>query len=131
MKCPRCLEVDLLPFVLDEGSVSVEGQQCPTCRGHFLRGDELQKAQRVLKVQAVELRRVPDDDVQQAPIACPRCPTLRTMSKVRSDRDDKVTLDICPGCFGAWLDPGELNALQRQGLLSFVLGFERGARKVV
>lgn len=38
---------------------------------------------------------------------CPRCEVEVLVEKTR----DRVTIDLCPGCRGVWLDRGELERL--------------------
>ena len=121
MRCPRC-EDPLLPFFLEERGVALDGRQCPTCRGVFFEAAQLEAATAIVKVGAFELRRVPGEDVQRAPLCCPACEIDVEMKKARSARDAHVTIDACPRCGGAWLDAGELAAIQRDSLWALLVG---------
>ncbi|MBL8955713.1 MAG: zf-TFIIB domain-containing protein [Myxococcaceae bacterium] len=59
---------------------------------------------------------------------CPSCGIPSVMRKVKSPRDRKVDMDICPSCHGIWLDGGELAAIREMSaftaladLLKFLL----------
>jgi Zn-finger nucleic acid-binding protein len=45
------------------------------------------------------------------------------MEKVVSQEDPKVVMDVCPTCRGVWLDGGELEAIQKVGILPFLAKF--------
>ena len=54
---------------------------------------------------------------------CPRCTAARHLNKVQSDRDR--VLDACDRCHGAWLDGGELHAIQEKGVAAALLDAAR------
>ncbi|MFN2165633.1 MAG: zf-TFIIB domain-containing protein, partial [Anaerolineae bacterium] len=59
------------------------------------------------------------------PIHCPACPGKVPMVKSHSRRDHKVIIDACPECHGVWLDSGELEAIQQEGLFVALKNFFR------
>ena len=40
----------------------------------------------------------------------------QAMEKLANDRDNSVTIDVCPDCKGIWLDKGEFEAIQNSYL---------------
>lgn len=115
--CPRCsVMLDLAPEVAEKGARS-----CPRCKGVFVEDVRTyREIESVARPTLFEIRRIPDDDAQQAPLACPRCGAAAPpMHKGASERDRKVVVDVCTKCGGCWLDGGELDAIQKDALPKF------------
>ncbi|MCP4500001.1 MAG: zf-TFIIB domain-containing protein [Deltaproteobacteria bacterium] len=66
-----------------------------------------------------DFRAIPSKRTQMAPLSCPSCNNDDPMLKIVSDRDENVTLDVCPSCRGTWVDKGELQAMQTETLFGF------------
>jgi len=115
MNCPRCDEV-MTPVRPDE----VEALQCPRCQGHWVEGANFRQLEATVDVRLFEWRTLPSEEVQARELACPRCEPREVMTKVRSERDRHVLLDVCERCHGVWLDKGELRAIQEMGLVAAV-----------
>lgn len=108
--CPACRHlgaVSLSEIALARGV----GHFCLSCDGIWLDAP----------VQVLMLGRglVRDPDASPASrgLECPACSTKPAPALIRSragtDRANPVEVDLCPGCAGAWLDRGELQALRR------------------
>lgn len=105
MQCPRC-RGPLLPFFLEDGDAPVEGRQCPACRGTSFAS--LHQAQAAAgQAGAFARRKAPDRAAQRAPLECPSCAPAVVMQK----RFDDPVVDVCPSCGAAWLDAGEVRAI--------------------
>lgn len=116
--CPRCtVMLDLAPHVAETGARS-----CPRCKGVFVEDVRTyREIEAVARPTLIEMRRIPDDATQQAPLVCPRCSTTAPpMHKGVSERDRKVVVDVCVKCGGCWLDGGELDAIQKESLPKFL-----------
>jgi len=88
----------------------VEGFECRSCRGHYIRGAELERYLNERGVprtffELMELAR----DAPAAPrdLTCPDCRT-RTFQDVRGG---SLAIDVCSTCVGVYLDKGEANSL--------------------
>ena len=76
----------------------------------------MERATEIIEVVAVEVRHIPGRKQQLVSLNCPGCSV--EMEKKRNTRDPKVVVDACPECKGTWLDGGELEAIQREGLFT-------------
>lgn len=106
MTCPNC-QKELQPVDL-KGIII---QECPDCRGKWLKRDQLRLAK---DRQDDHLRWLDFDpfgkDVEKLSVSsagktCPECD--RTMSSL-AYRQSEIVIDKCPHCEGVWLDHGEL-----------------------
>jgi len=122
MRCPRC-NTPLEAALHEQAGARAEAMGCPGCGGQWFTPRELAAIDEVTDVRLFEIRRIPADEVQQLTVHCPACPGKVPMSKSRSRRDRKVTIDACPECHGIWLDRGELEAIQQEGLLVALKNF--------
>jgi Zn-finger nucleic acid-binding protein len=113
MLCPRCQKA-LVPQRLTGHSLVYNAQGCPGCGGLLLGPAELREAELQEKTTFVELKTLPPEATQRAPLNCPRCSVQ--MDKVVSFRDKDVLMDVCPRCRHTWLDKGELEAIMVDGL---------------
>jgi Zn-finger nucleic acid-binding protein len=91
---------------------AVNGFECGTCRGHFIRGAELehflnQRGMPRTFSGLMELARAAPPVERQ--LICPDCRT-RTYHLVSADG---LTIDVCSTCIGMYLDEGEANTLLR------------------
>jgi Zn-finger nucleic acid-binding protein len=116
MECPRCY-LPLYETTVGEGHV-VRALQCSKCEGHWLSEGVLDEVSRDVDVKWRERRHLPSAEVQRAPMRCPSCGIPTIMQKVKSARDKKVDMDVCPSCHGVWLDGGELTAIREMSALT-------------
>lgn len=115
MQCPRCRQ-PLARGRLADHSLLEKVHVCETCKGTFLGAKDLEEVEAQHDDVFFEFHHVPDEAHQNEPLTCPACNV--TMKKVRSERDEKVIMDLCPQCDHTWLDGGELEALKTESLLS-------------
>ena len=116
--CPACETVSMLKC----GSFDVEVviDRCPDCHGLWFDAGELRQ---VLKSEGMKSRfmaaassEVQTPSAEQAARQCPRCDRALQPLELGG-----VTVDVCVGCSGVWLDEGELLKLvgaERQGQLA-------------
>lgn len=116
MNCPRCA-VPLVDEVPDLQEPDVHGLGCPRCKGHWLAEKDLERLEQDVDVTWLELRHIPPPELQAELLTCPRCTPTRHLNKIRSTRDTQVVLDACDHCHGVWLDGGELEAIQKKGVI--------------
>src|SRR5579871_1096417 len=128
MKCPRC-QIPLTVGRLDAAGVEIEAANCAECTGHWISLDELHAAEQVVDVRLVNWRQLPGVETQGRILFCPACPGKKPMDKVVSLRDQRVVMDLCGNCNGVWLDYGELEAIQRKGLLASLADIIKFVRK--
>src|SRR5579871_2182662 len=128
MKCPRC-SVPLKAGKIDAAGLLFEAQNCAECTGHFISVDDLRAAEQVVDVHLVNWRQLPGMETQGRILFCPKCSGQKAMDKVVSQRDQRVVMDVCGNCNGVWLDYGELEAIQRKGLLSSLADIIKFVRK--
>lgn len=63
--------------------------------------------QRLLEALREKRRRAEEGNGARVPLGmCPRCGKA-----LEPQERDHVAIDVCPGCGGVWLDPGELEAI--------------------
>jgi hypothetical protein len=116
MKCPRCL-VPMTASRLDMGGLIIDAHDCRTCTGHFIGFADLKAVESVVDVRLLKWRNLPGLETQGRILFCPKCPGVKPMEKIVSERDQRVVMDICHSCDSVWLDRGELEAIQQKGLL--------------
>lgn len=105
--------------------------RCPKCRGVWLDHDELDAVRTHIDEEtALALRGVPDTIVRsfeearqlrEPAFPCPKC--ARPMERREYGYCSQILIDVCLGCKGAWLDDGELEALE-----SFIAKTEHDAK---
>ena len=110
-----------MPNTVREVGAFFVAYRCTGCEGRFFEGGDLEKIDDIIQPTLVELRRIPSAVDQQMPLTCPVCASGPVMTKVEHQRDARVVVDICPSCRGTWLDKGELSAIQKEGLLTFLV----------
>jgi Zn-finger nucleic acid-binding protein len=125
MNCPKCLGI-LEPIQVTEQHTSVgknesespvelslEVDKCFSCGGVWFDDGELDKYldEKITAVDSPSLGKDVDRRLDKALGNCPRCTIELTPSPSSTDR--KVTIDICPTCHGVWLDPTEIDRLER------------------
>jgi Zn-finger nucleic acid-binding protein len=128
MKCPRC-QVPLSPGRVDAAGLNLAAFNCAECTGHWLSLTDLRAAEQVVDVRLIAWRHLPGIETQGRILFCPACPGSKPMDKVVSTRDQRVVMDVCGTCSGVWLDYGELEAIQRKGLLSSLADIVRFLQK--
>jgi len=103
---------------VDAAGLDLAAHTCAKCTGHWIALDDLRAAEQVVDVRLVHWKHLPGIETQGVLLFCPKCPGQKPMDKVVSIRDQRVVMDVCGTCNGVWLDYGELEAIQRKGLLS-------------
>jgi Zn-finger nucleic acid-binding protein len=116
MNCPN----DREPLETTTYEAGVEVESCPKCRGIWLHEAELEKIQESKENDySEELSQIPDPIIQAHQLArakaeaereCPKCG--KTLTKEEYAHCSGITIDVCAGCAGIWLDQGELEALE-------------------
>jgi Zn-finger nucleic acid-binding protein len=114
---------------IDAGGLDIDAANCAECTGHWISLDALHAAEQVVDVRLVRWRHLPGIETQGRILFCPRCVGQKAMDKVVSDRDQRVVMDVCGTCNGVWLDYGELEAIQRKGLMSSLADIVRFIRQ--
>lgn len=128
MNCPRC-NVELKESSTKEASIVYDAHSCPKCNGFWVGAEQLEEIQAKVKQRFFEFRRIPSASEQENVLHCPACAGSVEMDKVANERDAKVVMDVCPQCHNIWLDGGELEAIQRDSLLTLVVDAYRWDRK--
>lgn len=102
----------------DAAGVMLDVLRCDGCTGNWVEARDLQTIEQVVDVRLIDWVHLPGVETQGRILFCPRCPGAKPMEKVLSTRDQRVVMDVCTACNGVWLDYGELEAIQRKGLLA-------------
>ena len=108
-KCPTC-DVALAHEMYEQTPID----RCPQCRGVFLSRARLEMIRHRRDTAADDLKREARDEFRgdtRHVIRCPRCRGLMDKRPLAS-RFAQLTLDVCRGCDGVWLDGGELALAQ-------------------
>ena len=115
MKCPRCIgKLEEKTYNI-RGSHSVSVDICWTCSGIWFDEGEMRKVQDLgIEKTAPSWADPWDMNVIKKDAKCPKC--VVPLKAVRNMRDLRIVQDMCPKCFGVWLDGGELGLLQRGNL---------------
>ena len=103
VECPKC-QGRLFERALGDTGVKVD--VCPSCRGMWFGGGELQE-----HLDALQGELVPPADTKISPRRCPVCGVNMSVFKYS---DTEVEIDLCENCRGVWLDVGELKRLAGQ-----------------
>lgn len=104
-KCPK----DSTPLVGETRKVllrSVEVDVCPKCRGLFLDEGEIRALTGHRRLNRLLMKRPRASP--GSPLACPHCE--RTLAAVTAGG---MRVDVCPRCYGVWLDAHELDRLRK------------------
>lgn len=128
MDCPRC-KVALEPANLRELGVVFNAHRCPKCDGVWTDPKQLNEIEHTVQNKFFEWRHIPSATEQMQPLACPECASHPEMNKAESSRDAKVIMDICPECHNVWLDGGEMDAIQVEGMGTVLLDYLRSFKK--
>ncbi len=119
----------MVPIEVEDAGVRSQALGCSHCQGKFFKEGDLAPLAGVVKVRLMEFRSIPSERTQMSPLACPSCAREdEPMMKVRHERDAAVTVDVCARCRGTWLDRGELDAIQEEGPLSFLVHMAKWIR---
>ncbi|MBK3517605.1 TFIIB-type zinc ribbon-containing protein [Carboxylicivirga marina] len=113
MNCPRCQE-QLFISHINDCKTSIEIDTCPNCKGIWFDKNELSQIDDIIEPTFIEIRHIPNKDVQMETLHCPSCNNSPRLQKAIHPRDSKVIIDYCPYCHGIWLDKGELEAIQKE-----------------
>lgn len=115
MNCPHCKEV-MQQESIRERHTNLKIDRCPSCDGIWLGQMEMQKLESIVEPVFWEVRKIASDVDQLKGLHCPSCDDQVLMVKADHDRDANVVVDYCPNCRGAWLDKGELRAIQQENI---------------
>jgi len=114
MKCPNCINVSLLPKLLEKDLKSLH---CESCEGRWIPSswyeDWLQYHKDDVSGQAFSDVNLDVKDAKQAKL-CPECRRILVRYKVGHGVD--FGLDHCGGCNGVWLDKNEWESLKLRDL---------------
>lgn len=134
LHCPRCQQT-LEARAMDEVDSHFTTHSCPACGGSWFAAGDLRHIEDVVVPRLLEIRHLPPEEEQLKVLRCPACSAETgakvTLSKIRHYRDRHVTIDVCPRCHGTWLDAGELEAIQQEGLFTFLVNTVRWLARVV
>ncbi len=119
MRCPRC-QAPLALQDLFTGGRHATVVACGACGGHWLKGTDLQRLSEIVEPVLAERPGYVTGPEQAKVLHCPECESAPAMRKHTSPRDPRVLLDGCDVCGGAWLDGGELRAIQQESLAELV-----------
>ena len=103
--CPRCfVKMDKVDAEVPHRQVTMD--VCPNCKGVWLDRDELGKVLGNRKLSDYLTKHI--GTKTESPLVCPRCGSL-----MDHEHAEDVEVDVCLNCAGVWLDPGELEELER------------------
>jgi len=119
--CPRC-KIELHKKNIRERNQNIEVDECDHCGGTWFDEKELSLVDKIVEPVLWERRSLPTEEDQLVALKCPACKERTRMEKHEHPRDAKVIIDVCTHCKGVWLDKGELQAIQQQGLFSLLFG---------
>jgi Zn-finger nucleic acid-binding protein len=121
MDCVKC-QGELKKVTIDE----VEVDQCAECSGTWFDFGELKKVLQAEDVQKLEnvLENNEGDDLERG--KCPSCGGDGNMVQCASLKAKDIHIDVCPICYGRWLDGGELERLRSTGVFKSVENFFKG-----
>jgi uncharacterized protein len=106
MKCPKCRDVEMLPFAFQ----GVEVDRCTACDGVWLDKDELnQILEKKLgrQIEQVSFAQNPRSD-DSAEAFCFKC--NKEMIALTGAAD--VRFEWCDGCEGMFFDKGEISVIE-------------------
>lgn len=116
LSCPRC-STQLLPETVEDSYFNpVNLLECPSCNGQWFQEEQLECLAKNHEPILIEFRKIPSPKEQLIPMQCPSCESKPIMEKIAHDRDKNVIIDLCPECYGVWLDGGELKAIREEGI---------------
>jgi len=135
MNCPKCIgklqEVSIAVKTASKikdlqgagVSYNLTLDKCFVCGGVWCDKGELEKylAEGITVIDSKSLGQKLDKKLDQQDGNCPRCDVL--MEKQTSEIDQATTIDRCPECEGVWLDPMEIDRLERKterGTMGFI-----------
>ncbi len=108
MTCPACSSFMRTQILNDAAEKEYLIDYCTGCAGIWLDQGELQKiieAENNVPLKILNLPPYKDgsDRIPEGARKCPRCSTLMEVKQMKG-----ITIDMCPGCAGIWLDKSEL-----------------------
>jgi PAS domain S-box-containing protein len=106
IKCPRCW----VEMKKEEVKVRILGPNviidvCPKCQGIWFDNDQLVKVLGSRKLADYLTKHIGTES--RSKLICPRCGALMDLQYA-----EDVEIDVCPNCYGSWLDYGELERLK-------------------
>ncbi|MCC6337202.1 MAG: zf-TFIIB domain-containing protein [Myxococcales bacterium] len=125
-KCPRCKTALMADNISNHGVVH-NAWSCEACKGFWISLEQLTQLEMQERARLFELRILPPKELQDSPLDCPQCG--KHLEKVKSTRDEHVTMDVCGACQKVWLDKGELEAIRTESLASLVAQLVRLLRE--
>lgn len=125
MDCPKCLgklqkttitsrQTSEIKELQGAGlAFALEVDKCFVCSGVWLDKGELDKylSEEIEVVDSPSLGSEMDKELDAKHGNCPSCGIK--MTKVASFKNTQLTVDICDKCQGIWLDPTEIDILER------------------
>jgi len=124
MNCPKCRDQALKRKTVEYHDRSrpgpdhthdrIEVDCCPSCGGIWLDKNELDRFLDSRTGCPCTAEKNPSPILDERVGWCPRCGV--SMSKEPAPGNPKVTVDRCLSCGGLWLDAGELEKVQGQGM---------------
>ncbi len=143
MDCPKCVgklqKTTVTSFTAPEhpevggraGKQGLEVDRCFSCGGIWFDHGELERylKARLTILDSPAVGGELDQHLDAKEAHCPRC--SHAMRKAPAPRSQDVTMDMCGGCGGVWLDSTEVDRLERasttlEGFMEFLRArFER------
>ncbi len=122
MNCPRC-QTPLNHQVHQEINQQLEYLDCPSCKGMWMSKTTLNALEKIHEAVVFEMPHINKNVDQLIGLKCPSCAPSILMKKAEHPRDKRVIMDYCESCEGIWLDQGELEAIQKEGVLDSIAKF--------
>ena len=117
LQCPR----DGVSLKPKRYEANIEIDECTDCHGTWLDKGELESIQSTVDRDYRQALAQYEDPVSEAieaakqerrdPARCPKCGTAMDVRPY--GMGSQITIDVCPGDCGVWLDVGELAALEK------------------
>lgn len=125
MDCPKCLgklQRREVSFVATSGVSELQGagvkyelhlDQCFVCGGVWFDKGELNKylSDNIEVIDSPSLGRAMDKELDDKHGPCPHCNV--NMEKIPAPKADGISMEQCKQCEGVWLDPTEIDRLER------------------
>lgn len=115
MNCPKNKKIEMNEIQI--GDIVID--KCPDCKGIWLDYGELEaliKGALVSKIESEETK--PNSEADKIAGKCPRCHLVLWRRKIE---EKNFHVEICPSCFGVWLDEGELRLIDVDNLLPVIV----------
>jgi Zn-finger nucleic acid-binding protein len=125
MNCPKCIGI-LKTIRLTQHHIArridnanqddeflLEIDKCFSCGGVWFDKGELDKylEKHITAIDSSSLGKELDRKIDEKVGTCPHCAI--ELEKSPAAQDPKLTIDVCQNCQGVWLDPPEIDTLER------------------